>query len=606
MNPDIATVGELCQTVLERRVERVSRRNLHRERHCGSTGEMVPAVEVAAGSNSSNSSVWALEVPWLGSCRDLEVVGMAEHSHDRRGLALLAMTVANAMVLVDQTAVPLILPSVIQRFSVGSQQVQWVLNASLLPLAALLVFGGRLGDVIGRRRTFVLGCTLFAGASLCAGLAPTFPVLLVFRAVQGVGGALILPTTIAIVSAAYPGQERGRALGTMGGAAAVAGACGPVVGGALTAIFGWRAVLLINAPLAVLAVLATVRSVPVDRARADTQRVDVIGSALLAVAIVGFVFGLSQSQAWGWASAAVIAGLAISVVAAAAFVTVERRSSNPLLEFRLLRRYPNYLASTVSQAIGGMAEMGLGLLFPLLLILNLGMAPGLAGLALIPTTLPMVFIAPLAGRWYDCVGGRLPLAAGFATLALAGLVLGAGVHGNNYWILLPGLVIYGIGLALVLTINDPVCLDTLPEQSHGQASGVSATAEQFGGAIGISVLYLLFHATYVARLRTNIDASPLKDLTATQYLRLKADIISAEQTGLRKSTFDPRFVAYLKSALDASNWGFTAAFLATTILAVAGVFIVWRLVRKPDGPAQSTSGCEENTAASFTPTPEVP
>jgi MFS family permease len=136
--------------------------------------------------------------------------------------------------------------------------------------------------------------------------------------------------------------------------------------------------------------------------------------------------------------------------------------------------------------------MGLGLLFPLLLILNLGMAPGLAGLALIPTTIPMVLVAPLAGRWYDRIGGRVPLAIGFATLAVSGVVLGVGVHGNNYWILLPGFAIYGIGLALILTVNDPVSLDTLPERSHGQASGVSATAEQFGGAVGISVLFWCF------------------------------------------------------------------------------------------------------------------
>jgi MFS family permease len=133
---------------------------------------------------------------------------MGDGMRDRRGLILLAMTVANAMVLVDQTAVPLILPSIIQRFDVGSQQVQWVLNASLLPLAGLLVFGGRLGDLIGRRRVFLLGSTVFAGASVCAGLAPTFSILLVFRVLQGAGGALMLPTTIAIVSAAYPGADQ--------------------------------------------------------------------------------------------------------------------------------------------------------------------------------------------------------------------------------------------------------------------------------------------------------------------------------------------------------------------------------------------------------------
>jgi MFS family permease len=193
---------------------------------------------------------------------------------------------------------------------------------------------------------------------------------------QGAGGALMLPTTIAIVSAAYPGAERGRALGTMGGAAAVAAGFGPVIGGVLTSVLGWRSVLLINAPLAVLAVAATLRSVPADPAGAARGRIDLRGTALLCIGLIGLVFGLAQSQVWGWASAGVLLPLAGSVGAVAAFLAVERRTASPLLESGLLRRYPNYRGSTVSQGIAGMAEMGLGLLFPLLLILNRGSIRG--------------------------------------------------------------------------------------------------------------------------------------------------------------------------------------------------------------------------------------
>jgi hypothetical protein len=137
----------------------------------------------------------------------------------------------------------------------------------------------------------------------------------------------------------------------------------------------------------------------------------------------------------------------------------------------------------------------------------------------------------------------------------------------------------------VLTVNDPVYLDTLPEQAHGEASGVSATAEKFGGAIGISILYLLFHATYVSRLHANIDASPLADLTGPQYSQLRDDIVASEQTGLHPASFDPRFVDYLRSTLNAANWGFAAAFLATSILSVVGLLVVSRLVRIPRASA---------------------
>lgn len=503
-----------------------------------------------------------------------------------RGMILVAMTIANAMVLVDQTAVPLILPSIMDELHVGSQLAQWVLSASLLPLASLLVLGGKLSDLLGRRRVFIIGSLLFAGASACAGLSPTFGTLLVFRVLQGAGGALMLPTTIAIVSATYPGKERGRALGLMGGAAAIAGALGPAIGGGMTAALGWRSVLLVNVPLAILAVVAALLAVRRDPASTGSHRVDLLGTALLSLALGGLVFGLSQSQNWGWASGGVLGPLAVSIVAAVAFVLVEQRSTSPLMDFGLLRRHPNYLGATISQALAGMAEMGLGVLFPLLLILNLGMSPGLAGLALIPATLPMIVVAPLAGRWYDRSGGRAPLVTGFAILAASGVLLAIGAHGFDYWFLFPGFLVYGIGLALVLTVNDPVSLDTVPERDHGQASGVSATAEQFGGALGIAVLYLAYHTTYVANLHRIIDSGPLADLTTQQYERLRDDILAAEQTGLDPSRFDASLRSYLISAFDASIWGMSVAFLAVTLLAAVALILVAHLVRKPPEPAE--------------------
>jgi MFS family permease len=207
------------------------------------------------------------------------------------------------------------------------------------------------------------------------------------------------------------------------------------------------------------------------------------------------VFGLSRSQAWGWASPGVLVPLIISACAAAAFLLVERAVASPLLN------------------------------------LNLQMSPALAGLALIPTTLPMVFLAPLAGRWYDRAGGRPPLVAGFAVLLASGLLLAWGVHGHAYLPELPGLLLYGTGLALILTVNDPVSIDTVPARDHGQASGVSATAELFGGAVGIAVLYLIFHATYLNQLQAKIAASPLSAMTQQQGQQFKDALATAESTG---------------------------------------------------------------------------
>lgn len=511
---------------------------------------------------------------------------------NRRTVVLLSMTVANAMVLVDQTAVPLSIANIMGDFGIGSQLAQWVLTASLLPLAGLLVLGGRLGDMLGRRRIFVLGSILFAGASALGGLAPIFPILLACRVAQGVGGALMLPNTVAIVSATFSAGERGRALGTMGGIAAIAGALGPTIGGVLTGAFSWRAVLLVNVPLAVFAVLAARRAVPPDPTTSDASRIDLTGSALLTIAIVGLVFGLTQSQVWGWTSPAVIVSLVASVAAAGAFIVAERRVPDPLMSFRLLKQHPNYLGATLSQLIAGMGEMGLALLFPLLLILNLKMPPGLAGLALIPTTVPMVLIAPVAGRWYDRAGGRPPLMLGFGLLAISGIVLALGIDHNSYLPILPGLLLYGVALALILTVNDPVSLDTVPPRDQGQASGVSATAEQFGGALGIACLYLAFHASYLHRLVTSISSSALPSLTAGQAAQFKNALFAAEETGLNPKSFDPRLRAYLPLARSASDHGYIVAILVVSILAAIGLLLMAWLVRKPTRTAESVQGTE--------------
>ena len=497
------------------------------------------------------------------------------------GLVLAGMTAANAMILVDQTAVPLTLPDIMGDFHVGAQKVQWVLNASLLMLAGLLVLGGRLGDLLGRRRVFLVGCVLFASASAVAGLAPDYPLLIAARVAQGGGGALMLPGSVAIVSAAFASNGKGRALGTMGGAAAVAGALGPTIGGILTSAISWRAVFLLNVPLAVVCVLVTLRAVPADPARTERVHVDLSGSALLCVALVTGVFALSQTQSSDLGDPSVLLPLAVAVVGVVLFVFRERRATNPLMDLALLARSRNYLGATLSQAIAGMAEMGLGVIFPLLLILNLEMSPALAGLALIPTTVPMVIVAPLAGRWYDRGGGRAPLVLGFVVLAVAGVVMAIGVQSGSYPAILPGLLLYGIGLALVLSTNDPVSLDSIPAADEGQASGVSATAEQGGGAVGIALLYTLFHVTYVNRLVELVNASPLDDLTDTTASALRDQLQSAEQTGLRPDHFDRSLVQYLDYARSASRHGYTVVFLAVAAIALVGAVVTGWLVRKP-------------------------
>ena len=501
-------------------------------------------------------------------------------------VVLWSMTLANAMILVDQTAVPLALPNIMQDFGVGSQQVQWILNASLPPLAGLLVLGGRLGDMFGRRRIFIIGGAVFMGASAIGALAPVFAVLLACRMLQGAGEALILPNTVAIVAAAFPEEQRGRALGLMGGVAAVAGALGPTIGGALTAVWSWRAIPLLDFLLAVVTVAGTLRAVPSDTADSRRSGIDLAGTILLTVTVVSLVFGLSQSQAWGWASPGVLVPLVIGAGTGAAFLRVERAVTSPLMNLNLLWRHANYLGSTASQFIVGITGMGLALLFPLLLILNLQMSPVLAGLALTPTTLPFVFVPPLAGRWYDRAGGRPPLIAGFTTLLAATVLLALGVHSNAYLPVFPGLLLYGIALALILTVNDPVGLDMVPARDRGQVSGVSTTAEHFGGAVGIAVLYVVFHATYVHQLQSKVSGIALPNMTRQQTEQFRNAVAQAVGTGVRPSTFNSSLTPYLLPARAASEDGYSAAFIAVSVLCLVALILVIRLIRKPPGASE--------------------
>ncbi|HVV66768.1 MAG TPA: MFS transporter [Candidatus Saccharimonadales bacterium] len=493
---------------------------------------------------------------------------------------VLAAMVANAMILIDQTAVPLALPDIVHTFSISQGDSQWVLNASLLPLASFLVLGGRMGDMFGPKKIFSIGLFAFAGASAVGGFAPTFPLLLLCRIVQGVGGALMLPTSISVVSTMVSNRNKGRILGLVGGVAAVAGAFGPTLGGVLTSVFSWRAVLLVNLPLACFAYLALRRAAPANRPAVARGHIDITGTVLLAIALTGLVFGLAQSQQLSYDApiASVAVPLGISLLAAIGFVATERHSPNPLMSFGLLKRHPNYLGATVSQIIGGMAEMGMGILLPLFLILDLGMPPIVAGVALIPASLPMVFVAPAAGRWYDRVGGRQPLMAGFAMLSVSVGLMAAAVFADNYVWLLPGLLLYGVGLALVLATNDPVTLDTLPDERHGEASGVSATAEQFGGAIGIAGLYLIFHTSYVDKLHELIRERGLS-MQISQLEHLRSTIIAAEQTGLKPDHIPAALASYLPAALSASDYGYAIAFVATSILSLIGLLAVLLLVR---------------------------
>ena len=493
-------------------------------------------------------------------------------------LTLAATTLASSMILVDQTAVPLASPDVVLGLDASIADGQWVLTANILPLAALLVLGGRIGDLFGIRRVFLLGAVVFAAATALAGAAQSLPWLISMRVLQGIAAALMMPTAVAITSAVWPRERRGYALGILAGASAFFAALGPVVGGLLTAV-SWRLVFLINVPLAVAAIVFTVLGTPPLPPDAENRRsINWAGAALFAAAMVGLVFGLSQGQPAGWASPTTAGPLVGTVAFLIAFWWSERRSSSPLIDATLFRNL-NFLASTISQVLAGMVELGLGYLLPFYLLLTVGVGPITAGIVLIPGTVPIILAGPLAGRAFDRVGGRWPLVVGFVVLALSGVALGVGATGESAVAIIPGLILQGIGLGIVLTVNDPVGINAVADQDRGQAAGIINTAEQVGGAIGIAGLGAIQLGYYFHLLSGRFGAKGISP-TPEQVRTVRAFIAQAEQKGLRNVPADPVTRTVLSDLIDSHASSFALAFYVSAVIAAIGALACFLLVRK--------------------------
>ncbi len=505
----------------------------------------------------------------------------SEISSRAAALTLAAATLASSMILVDQTAVPLATPDVLADLNGALAEGQWILTANILPLAALMVFGGRLGDLLGLRRVFLVGTVIFTAATAAAGAAQDMPMLIAARVVQGTGAALMMPMAVAITSAVYPPDRRGWALGILAGASAFFAALGPVLGGLLTSI-DWRLVFWINVPLAVVTFLLTLSATPDFRpGEGSRPKIDYPGTVTFGLGIAALVLGLSQGQDDGWTSFATLVPLVASVLLLVAFVIIELRVEQPLLEFRLFRHL-NFLASNLSQFLAGMIELGLGFLMPFYLLLVVGVSPEAAGIALIPATIPIILAGPLSGRAFDRVGGRVPLVAGFLVLSASGVALAAAAGEQSVGALIPGLLLQGLGLGVVLTVNDPTGLGAVPENDRGQAAGTINTTEQLGGAIGIAALTAV-EIGAAERISYERLADRGIQPTAAQVERFKEFLLEAEQVGRANVPIDSEVIRFaVRDSVLAHVDSFRITFLTSAGIALLGALTCFILVRRED------------------------
>jgi DHA2 family methylenomycin A resistance protein-like MFS transporter len=408
----------------------------------------------------------------------------AQRSSAQRSSALVVvvMSAGYFLVLLDVTIVNVALPRIGTDLNAGVETLQWVVDGYAVALASLLLTGGTVGDSRGHRRVVVAGFAVFGLASLACGLAPGAGVLVVARVVQGVGAALLLPGTLAVIAGTAPdAQARARAIGVWAGIGSLALPAGPLLGGALVETLGWRAVFVANVPVVLVALLLTVAVAP--RTRVEPPRgVDRAGVLLGALLLATVTFALVEAGHHGLdASAVAAAGLAVLLVVV--FVAVERRVADPMLPPGLFRRREFVAANLV----GAVMNLGtLGLLFVLTLYLQAvqGRSAFGAGVAVLPLFVPLVVLAPAAGRVVARTGPRPVMVAGLL-LAASGLVVTALLQAGDA-LLTAGLLLWGVGMALLTPAVVAAALCAVPPAMAGVASGINNTARQAGGAVGIA------------------------------------------------------------------------------------------------------------------------
>jgi EmrB/QacA subfamily drug resistance transporter len=403
---------------------------------------------------------------------------------------LLSVATATFMLLLDITIVNVALPDIQRELDASFSDLQWVVDAYALTLAATLLAAGSVADLIGRRRVFLLGLAIFTLASLLCGLAQSPLMLILSRGVQGLGGAMMFATSLALIAQAFRGPERGTAFGIIGAVTGGAVAIGPLLGGALTEGIGWEAIFLVNVPIGIAAVVLTRARVAESRDPSPSG-VDVPGVVTFSGALLCLVFALVRGNAEGWGSALIVGLLIAAAVLLVAFVIVEARAAHPMLDLALFRK-PAFAGASLAAFAISASIFSMFLYITLFLQNVLGYSPLEAGLRSLPSTLLAFAVAPMAGKLSARLPVRLFVGGGLAIVALA-LLLMHGLDARSDWTaLLAGLIVGGVGIGLVNAPLASAAIAVVPPERSGMASGINSTFRQVGIATGIAALGAVF------------------------------------------------------------------------------------------------------------------
>lgn len=405
---------------------------------------------------------------------------------NRKWWTLAALSFALFMILLDNTVVNVALPSIQRDLGIGISELEWVVTAYALSFAVFLLTGGKLADRYGRRRVFLIGLVVFTVSSLLCGLAGSAGLLIGARIVQGVGAALMMPATLSIISAVFPPRERGAAIGIWAGVSAMALAIGPLIGGFLAEKVNWNWIFYINVPVGIVAIAATILLVPESRDTSAEQRLDLPGLISSGIAVFALTYALIEANTYGWTSARILALFGLFAVALIAFILLELHQRAPMLDLSLFKSGTFAGANAVALMVS-LAMFGVFFFISLFMQNILGYSAIKAGATFLPMTVLIILVAPLAGALSDKLGSRWLMAGGM-TLVAGSLVIFAQLEATSgFWILLPGLLIGGVGMAMTMSPMTSAALSAVSVDQAGVASGVLNTFRQVGGSLGIAV-----------------------------------------------------------------------------------------------------------------------
>ncbi|HYZ18724.1 MAG TPA: MFS transporter [Gaiellaceae bacterium] len=406
---------------------------------------------------------------------------------NRKWWTLAAVAFGLFMIMLDNTVVFVALSAMQRDLHISTSELEWVVNGYALTFAVLMLTGGKLADLLGRRLIFIVGLVIFTLASLACGLAWTAAILIGARVVQGVGSALMNPATLSIITATFPPRQRGTAIGIWVGVSAMALAIGPLVGGLITEHIDWSWIFFINVPVGILAIVVARIVIDETRDTSHEQRLDLPGLLVSGVALFALTYALIEANQHGWTSPLILSLFGIAAVGLVGFVLLEHRQRLPMLDLSLFRN-ATFAGANVVMFLVALAMFGVFFFVSLYMQNVLGYSPTEAGAAFLPMTILIVMLAPIAGRLADRIGSRWLMGVGLVFVSVSLVIESTFDASSSFWNILPAMLVGGMGMAFAMTPTAAAAMGSVPVDKAGVSSAVLNSMRQVGGSLGIALM----------------------------------------------------------------------------------------------------------------------